>query len=144
MTDMRSLFTSTVSETGLKFRDIGIGTTAYSKDTAYGKIEVNKDKLKSAIENNASDVASLFASRSTENGSTQGIAVEFRTLTQNYQNNYRFKISYSVTTKLDQMKELLEKLKDKLADKEDALYNKYSAMESSIAQMSGQSSLLFG
>ncbi|MCH5185014.1 MAG: flagellar filament capping protein FliD [Oscillospiraceae bacterium] len=144
MSNMRSLFSSTVTESGLKLSHVGVTMAAYSKETAYGKIEVDEKKLRSAIEKNASDVAALFSSRSTDNGSTQGIAIEFKTLTQNYQNNYRFKVSERMNQKLAQMKELLETLKEKLADREDRLYKKYASMETSITKLSGQSSFLFG
>lgn len=143
MEDMRKLFTSTVTESGLKFRDIGIQTGAYSKETAYGKIEINETKLKNAIEQNADSVADLFASRSEAAGATKGLAVKMKEVTQSYQNNYKFKVSDSMNTKLEQLKDMLEKLKEKLEDKEDRLYQRYATMETTISTMSAQSSFLF-
>lgn len=144
MERMRKLFNSTISDSGLKMRDIGIAEAAYSKDSnPYGKIEINEDKLRNAIEQNASDVASLFASRNESNGSTKGIAVAMREFTQSYQNNYKFKVSDRLSSNLEQMKKLLETLKEKLEDKEDKLYNKYAVMETTISKMSSQSAFLF-
>lgn len=144
MSNMRKLFTSTISESGLKMRDIGITEAAFSKDSnPYGKLEIDENKLRNAIEQNASDVASLFASRSEENGSTKGIAVRMKEFTQSYQNNYKFKVSDRLSSNLEQLKKLLETLKERLEDKEDRLYEKYATMETTISTMSSQSAFLF-
>jgi flagellar hook-associated protein 2 len=144
MTNLRSLFTSTTSESGLKFYQIGIKTSAYSSSGTWGKVEIDETKLRNALETNSDDIASMFTT-STTSGSTQtqGIAVAMKTYTQSYQNNYKFKVSTRQSTKLSNMKEVLEKLKDQLADKEDRLYTKYSNMETSISSLSSQSSFLF-
>jgi len=145
MTNLRRLFTSTKSESGLSFAKIGIQTTAYTAGSkTWGNVEIDEKKLKSYLETNADEISKMFTSTTESSVGTKGIAVKMSEMSTTYLNNYRFRVSDRLNTRLSDMKELLEKLTDKLADKEDRLYKKFAAMESSMSTMNGQSSFLFG
>lgn len=63
LTNLRSAFYTSVDAAGIKLTDIGLSTSSdYTKN---GKIEIDADKLKSALKNNKEAVVTLFTNVST-------------------------------------------------------------------------------
>jgi len=103
ISDMRNAVTSVMNTEGLKsLFDIGINTTSYSS-TGYdnGKLIVDEDKLKEAINNDIDSVARLFTSSPTNitgtalendslalSGKSMNVTVGNKSLTINFDKDY--------------------------------------------------------
>jgi flagellar hook-associated protein 2 len=167
LSDMRTALYDSVSGLSTGLADIGITTGDYSDK---GKLEIDEDALKEAIESDPDAVADLFtqeadtsyttATTSTlRNGryKTEGLANRLSDVlndairTTNGKGTLLLKAGmvgdttqYTSTLydQIDQYDEDIDELEDKLSDKEDYYYSKYTALETYIYQMSNQSSYI--
>jgi len=144
LTTVRNALYTKVEGTGMSLSDIGLTTGAY---TDGAKITLDKDKLKTALENNPDAVASLF----TKSSNSTDEATKFKesglvTRISNAMLNYTKKATDISLATLDKSisdsKEAVEELEEKMSDKSEALYKKFAAMESALAKLNSQQSWL--
>lgn len=156
LTNLRSAMNTVKSTAGTSLRDIGIGTGNYFKTDVQGTLEIDTDKLRSAIENNASDVVDLFTKASSVASSTSattqtpeqvnksgGLASVFKTYSSNFIKNNTNNTISNWTKKISNYEDKLESLKDLFADREDALYTQFSQLEVLLSQMDASSSMFY-
>jgi flagellar hook-associated protein 2 len=139
---LRSAFYTAVEGTGKSASEIGLNT-GYYKDG--GKITVNKEKLRAAIETNPTEVTGIFTSTSTATDASvknaeSGLMNRISTAMSGY-------VSYTTGQTLDMNKTELSKAETRLSDLEDWLsnneekyYARFSAMETALAKLNSQTS----
>ncbi|MEL7608356.1 MAG: flagellar filament capping protein FliD [Bacillota bacterium] len=144
LSTMRQAFYEAVQGTGKSPADIGLSTGSYADK---GKIIINADKLKEALENNPDEVARIFTNASSSTDTTtkykeSGLVARISNAMSQYTET-----STSVTlanndeavTKAD---ERLEQLQDWLQEREDSYWKRFTAMETAIATLNSQTSWL--
>lgn len=162
---MRRALSDTVAGMSANLSAIGITKGNYSEK---GKLVINEDKLKAAIQNDPDSVSDLFTKKSSISYSEANTA-ELRS--QRYSNqgfagrisdilddNIRTtggkgkllekagikgdttEFTSLIYKQIDEYDENIQALIDKLRDKEDRYYAKFTALEKYISQMSAQSS----
>lgn len=167
MTAFRNAFIAPVKDVGLTMQDIGLQTTSYRD---YGKITVDEDKLKAAVENNYEDVVKLFTNDSEEDYfegdrkvrfNENGLGERLSDVLDDYVRTSRDKNGNkgllvmkagirndaSETTnmlfeKLKDMDKRIDDYLDYLNNKEDSYYAKFTAMETALSRMNAQMSSL--
>lgn len=156
LTNLRSAMNTVKSTAGTSLRDIGIGTGNYFNTDVQGTLEIDTDKLRSAIENNASDVVDLFTKASSAASSTStttktpdevnksgGLASVFKTYSSNFIKNNTNNTISNWTKKISNYEDKLKSLKDLFADREDALYTQFSQLEVLLSQMDASSAMFY-
>lgn len=136
--------------------EIGITTT---KDyLERGKLEINEDKLRAAIEANPEAVYQLFMADGTSElnpndkntAPVLGIARRIRnTIAETMQkveekagNTFKTEHNYSMGKDLLRIKDNITRLEDRLKQREQRYWNQYNAMEKAMQQLNNQSSQL--
>ncbi len=142
MSTLRGAFYTAVESTGKSASEIGL-TTGYYKDG--GKITVDKEKLRAAIEKNPTEVTAIFTSTSSSTDASvknaeSGLMSRISTAMSGY-------VSYTTANTLDMNATALSKAETRLSDLEDWLsnneekyYARFSAMETSLAKLNSQTS----
>ncbi|NUU99690.1 hypothetical protein XO12_06120 [Marinitoga sp. 1154] len=129
---------SSLYEIGINSGDAG-GTY---ENTMKGILQINEDKLKSAIQNNAEEVWKLFA---YEDDNNKGIAIKFKDYiwdTTKFGGTID-QISGTTGTIGLEMRDIAKRMTsliDQLQRKEAYYWQKFSAMEQSVSQMQAQGS----
>lgn len=146
---MRSVMSSIVSTDGefTALTQIGISTTMNYMDG--GKLEIDEDKLREAIQNNPDDVQKLF-SNSSEDGS-EGIVNRLESAVKDTMGSIEEKAGKSTHTLENytlgkQMKELNERInlfELKMQKVETRHWNQFTQMEKAIQRLNDQSAQLF-
>lgn len=153
VSEMKSAMSTVISGSGLSLEKIGISPV---KDytSKNGMLTVNEDKLTKALENNAGDVKDLFmrASTPTDPGGamTQLKSVlndEFKKSTSSLSKKAGLvgsstESDNTLTNNIYKKKTLISELNSKLSDKENALYKKYSNLETAMENLNAQKSSL--
>ncbi len=152
---MKSAMSSVMSGSGLYLEKIGISPVDdYAEKN--GMYTIDEEKLTQALEENAGNIKDLFTrSASTADNEKGGILTQLKSVL-----NDEFKKSTSVlskkvgidgtstqynntlTTSIYKKKLLIADLNDSFSDKENALYKKYSALESALESLYSQQSSL--
>ncbi|WP_236896241.1 flagellar filament capping protein FliD [Clostridium beijerinckii] len=151
--EMKSAMSTVISGSGLSLEKIGIAPVKDYTDKN-GMLTIDEDKLTTALEENGGDVKDLFTRLAS--GTDKGGA-----LTQLKSSLYsEFKASSSslskkaglaggstefdntITKNINDKKKLIAQLNSQFTDKENALYNKYSALETAMEQLNAQKSSL--
>lgn len=150
LTNLRSTINSLETESGLSMRDIGIGTGNYFTTEFQGKLEIDEDKLKSALTGNMEEVRNLFTkgfTTTTINGvetkTGGGLAVNLDKFTDNFMDRMKETTLTSWEKRINNYEERLETLKEYFADKEDDLYSEFAYLETLLAQMDSSSSMFY-
>ncbi len=163
LSGMRSALNNTVKGTDLTLAKIGIATNSYSWEEN-GKLVIDSDKLKAALNENADGVMSLFlkqpdSSAVTEKEKTDqtGLAYRLQSLWNKNVNRlgedgilihlagYVNDNSYDdniFSDKIDSIDSILETLKRNLEMEETRYMNKFTALETYISNMNQQSQWL--
>ncbi|GIP21746.1 flagellar filament capping protein FliD [Paenibacillus sp. J22TS3] len=133
---------------------VGITTGSYSEN---GKLVINEDKLKAALENTPDKVLSIF--RGPSGSLDSGIYSE---LSKQYDDTLNLFVAKAGTSKYstdanavykpqsimgDQLKDYnnrIKTLQNRLQDIESRYYKQFSAMETAMSNLQSQSSSLFG
>lgn len=136
LTNMRSALNSIETESGLSLKDIGISTGNYFTSSKIGELEIDENKLRSAIKNNSDEVVSLFSG-------TSGIANSMKNLTDNYIDRLEDVTINSINKKVSNYENRLDRLEDLFAKKEDELYSKFAYLETLLSQMDAASSMFY-
>lgn len=127
---------------------IGISTTnLYNVNK--GKLEIDEDKLKEAIEKDPDGVYKLFANDS-ENYSERGIARRLRdSMTTTIQaieetagNDIKTNDQFTIGKNLDDIKDRISDFERRLKQAEDRYYKQFTAMEQAVQKMNQQSSYM--
>jgi flagellar hook-associated protein 2 len=158
--DMKNSLTTVLGGTELEKLGISPVDDYTTKNGMY--TVTSSSTLKSALEDNLSSVKSLFlngisstTALSTTNSSTDGILSRLKVALNNNVCRNDSAISqkagnenYATTTYTNEIylylkdqSTLIDDLKTKLSDKEDALYAKYSTMETNLSSLQSESSL---
>lgn len=153
VSEMKSAMSTVISGSGLSLEKIGISPV---KDytSKNGMLTVDEDKLTKALGNNAGDVKDLFmrASTTTDPGGamTQLKSVlndEFKKSTSSLSKKAGLvgsstESDNTLTNNIYKKKTLISELNSKLSDKENALYKKYSNLETAMENLNAQKSSL--
>jgi flagellar hook-associated protein 2 len=152
---MKSAMSSVMSGSGLYLEKIGISPVKNYADKN-GMLTVDEDKLTQALEGNAGDVKDLFTrSASTTDNQKGGVLTqlksalysEFKTSTSSLSKKvglvgtsteYNNTLSLSIYNK----KQSITQLNSSLTDKENALYKKYSNLETALQTLNSQQASL--
>lgn len=127
---------------------IGI-TTTNLYNVNKGKLEINEDKLRQAIENDPDGVYKLFANDS-ENYAEKGIARRLRdSMTTTIQaieetagNDIKTNSQFTIGKNLDDISNRVKDLEARLKQVEERYYKQFTAMETAVQKMNQQSSYL--
>jgi flagellar hook-associated protein 2 len=169
LTNFRNAFIDKVSGTALTLNDVGISTKEYADK---GKLTLNEDKFKKALEENYDEVVNLFTQKSDyEYTDSDNRSVRYRenglgkrledTLKDNIrttrdtagykgiliekvgiENDSSYYENY-FTLSLNDYDDRIDEMMDYLADKEDHYYVMFANMESALSKMqSSYNSLL--
>ncbi|WP_282154555.1 flagellar filament capping protein FliD [Cytobacillus gottheilii] len=122
---------------------IGITTTANYLDG--GKLQINEEKLKEALEKDADGVYNLFAADGPTSGE-QGIARRLRdslsnsitTITQRAGNGMQTNSQFTLGKNLDEVNSRITDMEARLVEKEDRFWQQFTAMETAMQKMNDQ------
>lgn len=146
LSTMRSALSQYGSTTGDTLYSIGISTSSTWSDN--GKLEINEDKLRAALEKDPDIVSRIFTGDST-NGQ-EGVVSKLRTAAQTAVKNIEVTAgkatstsekSYSLGRTISDLGTKIDDWKDRLKDIEERYWNQFSAMEQAIQKANSQSSI---
>jgi flagellar hook-associated protein 2 len=151
-----SLYTSvTVNDTTKtieKYNQLAeIGITTSKDYLERGKLEIDEDKLKAAIEDNPEAVYQLFMADGTTSDQ-QGLARRLRTnisdtmkqIEEKAGNTFKTEYNYTIGKDMLRIDDDIESLEYRLQQIEDRYWAQYNAMEKAIQNLNNQSSQLAG
>ncbi|MDN4492225.1 flagellar filament capping protein FliD [Ureibacillus aquaedulcis] len=155
---MRRTFTDAVGGLGddtiNSLAEIGITTSSTTSDG--GKLVINEDKLRTAIEKNADQVASIFTKTGTAKDASKGVTEDTRGIAQRLRDELKgftgeiekkagkassTNQSYTIGKRLDEMKTRIDAWVDKLENIESRYWKQFTAMETAINKANSQSSI---
>ncbi len=142
LSTLRGAFYTAVESAGISAYDIGLTTGSYSDG---GKITVDKEKLKKAIQTNPEQVTNLFSAvSSSSDPSVKNAQSGLVTRISNAMNSY---MSYVTSETLDSngkalssAQEKLDVMEDWLSKNEENYYARFTAMETALAKLNSQTS----
>lgn len=149
--NMRTVLSSTVSNTGSKYNilaSIGITTGSYAEG---GKLYLDETKLRAALQADPEGVMKLFTNSSDVAGE-KGLAMRLYDEVNSAINQLGSKAGYDSTTSLYDNSEISRRVRDldqrikqydeRLQKEEDRLWKQFTALEKAVAQMNSQSAWL--
>ncbi|KGR76466.1 flagellar filament capping protein FliD [Ureibacillus sinduriensis] len=155
---MRRTFTDAVGGLGdatiNSLAEIGITTSSTTSDG--GKLIINEDKLRTAIEKNADQVASIFTKTGTAKDVSKGITEDTRGIAQRLRDELKgftgaiekkagkasaTNQTYTIGKRLDEVKTRIDAWVDKLKNIESRYWKQFTAMETAINKANSQSSI---
>ena len=152
LSDLRNSIYETVENAGLSINEIGLSTTKNYMDG--GKLQLDPEKFKAAIENKGDLLQKLFTSTGSEK-SSQGIFTRFKNIINEnigydgvlikkagYENT-RFVTENDLTKKITEKSTLIKELNRKLAIKRESLYIKFASLEISMNSLNSQCNWLY-
>ena len=144
LSTMRNAFYTAVESAGMTPASIGLTTGTYSDG---GKITVDTNKLRTAIQNNPDSVANLFTAKSSSTDkktafSESGLVTRLSDALLNYTSTATSTTLSNLEKQISASEGSETKLADKLSEKEEALYKRFSTMESALSSLNSQSSWL--
>lgn len=141
---MRSAFFTEVGDIGKNMASIGLGTSSYYDK---GQITIDKDILRSALENNPEEVISMFTSTSASEDNTEkyngsGLVTRISNSMLDYTNLTVSGSIASLGKQISEAEDRMERLEERFATKEESLWARFTAMETALATLNSQSSWL--
>ncbi|MBZ0312889.1 flagellar filament capping protein FliD [Clostridium butyricum] len=143
-----------MSNSGLNLEAIGIKPVD-NYGSKNGTFTIDEDKLTKAIENNAEGVKDLFT-KSASTNDKGGILTQLQSVLKNETKLSSSALSKRIgfigtstensntlKTNIIKQKKLMSELQGKYTDKENALYKKYSALETMLEKLNSQSNSLY-
>lgn len=141
---------TTVGTNGTSLYEMGISSSGYD---ALGKIDVDTDKLSTALSSNMSEIMELFtadnglsdtfdslidsfAKTSGAQGS-RGILVDLAGVADTLSETQN-----SIYDQLEDISDFSEKLAERLEDEEERYWAKFTAMETALSQLNAQASII--
>lgn len=127
--------------------EIGITTSKNYQDR--GKLEIDTDKLKAAIEADPDAVYQLFMADG-ETSSEKGLARRLResisstvkSIEERAGNSFKTAHSYTMGKQLLDFEDQIDRYEDRLASAEDRYWNQFNAMEKAMQNLNSQSNML--
>ncbi|MCM3389776.1 flagellar filament capping protein FliD [Ureibacillus chungkukjangi] len=134
--------------------EIGITTSSTTSDG--GKLVIDEDKLRTAIEKNADQVASIFTKTGTAKDASKGITEDTRGIAQRLRDELKgftgeiekkagkassTNQTYTLGKRLDEVKTRIDAWVDKLENIESRYWKQFTAMETAINKANSQSSI---
>jgi flagellar hook-associated protein 2 len=126
---------------------IGISTTSNYMDG--GKLEINEDKLREAIEKDPTSVESLFTSQSSENSSKgivnrllDNVSDTINKVSERAGKTYYTNQQFTIGRQLDDVEGKITSFNSRLKDIEDRYYRQFNAMEQAIRKANDQAAYL--
>jgi flagellar hook-associated protein 2 len=164
LTQLRNAIIEPISGVGISMKDIGISSTSYQDR---GKLTIDEDKLKLALENNYDEVVSMFSKQSSVNyadaanrntrNAENGIGNRFNDVLRDYSRTTRdingnkgiliikagidndtSAFQNDISKRISTYDTRLDRLTDYLASREDYYYSMFTKMESALSQMQTQ------
>ncbi len=144
LSSLRSAFYTVVESAGISAAEIGLTTGSYGDG---GKITVDKDKLRKALESNPDQDTNLFVATSKSDDKAQankesGLIVRISNALLNYSSSVTSNTLVSLEKRISDSKESEETLLDRLAIRQEMLYARFTAMEQALASLNSQSTWL--
>lgn len=127
-----------------------IGITTTSKYLERGKLEIDEDKLRAAIEENPNAIYQLFMADGDTN-SEKGLARRLRETISNTigaieeraGNAYRSASQYTMGKQLLDMEDQITRFESRLEDIEQRYWKQYTAMEKALQKLNEQTNMLY-
>jgi flagellar hook-associated protein 2 len=152
VSNMRSVIYSIGTDKDSKYNSLyNIGITTSTTYTDGGKLVIDEEKLKAAIEANPEAVSDLFTRSEATNGSTDkgGLINQLRSIAKTGIDSIALKAgkegsvenSYTLGKNIISVDDRISDWKDKLKDIEERYFKQFSAMETAIQKANTQSSL---
>ncbi len=140
----RNAFIEAVEGIGLSASDIGLTTGAFLDK---GKIIVDKQKLRSALEDNPEAVKSLFVKTTSSGDSSElyagsGLVVRISNALLSYTQSATSHTLLSLDKQISDSKKRTDDLMTRMTAKESALWKRFTAMEKALSVLNSQSSWL--
>ena len=143
------MYSSAVSG-GISLATLGITSAGYDQN---GKLEIDEDKLESALSSKADEIAELFTSDTglaakmssifDDSISTSGARGSRGTLVEIAGvEDTTSATQNSLYDQINDIEDFIETLNDRLDAEQERLWNKFSAMETALSNLNSQSSLL--
>ena len=147
ISSMRTSISQYGSQTQSKEMMSTIGITSSKTWSENGKLEIDEDKLRAALEKDPAIVARIFTGDAAEG--TKGIVSELRTAAQNAVKTIEVSSgkassadsTYSLGRTISSLSTKIDDWKDRLKDIEDRYWKQFSAMETAIQKANNQSSI---
>lgn len=138
--------------------EIGISESSEYSDN--GKLVIDEEKLKAALQSNPEKVDELF-NKTAEAGGTAGFMTNIKAVTEKYcktmgatkgllveragsEHSPLSLLSNTMKTQMDDISDYIERLLDRLEAEEDRYISQFTSLETLISQMNSQSSYLAG
>lgn len=164
LTQLRNAIIEPINGVGISMKDIGISSSSYMDR---GKLTIDEDKLKLALENNYDNVVNLFSKQSSINytdsanrntrSSENGIGNRFNDILRDYVRTTRDAngnkgilivkagiendtsvVQNDISKRISTYDTRLDRLAEFLAAREDYYYSMFSRMESALSKMQSQ------
>lgn len=158
LSDMRLALQGSVETSSGKTMNLAsIGITTSKDYLSNGKLEIDEEKLRAAINENPNDVHELFASSKKEvtdaNGNTKeqaglittmrtGLTSANKTITERAGNAGSGKDSFTLGRNLKEMDKQIERFQERLKKSEETLWRQFSAMEQAMNRANAQAQQL--
>lgn len=153
---MKSTMSSLVGGTSSSLKSIGITPVSDYNGTKNGTFTIDEDKLTSALENNMEDVMKLFVSTGTDKdesdkGLLQKLKSVFDTETQTNKGSLIKKAGIvgsstasnnTLSKQITKYEEKISRMQTIFSSKQQALYTKYSRLETLMNNLNSQSNYL--
>ncbi|MFA5675711.1 MAG: flagellar filament capping protein FliD [Christensenellales bacterium] len=141
LSGMRNAFSSVVEGMGISPAALGLNTGFYYE---HGKITVDTDKLRAALENNPDMVRNVFiqspSGEASEKYGRSGLVLRISDALLSYTQKATSNTLVGLDRLINDSKERESTLTDKMVSKESALWRKYSAMEKALSVLYSQQS----
>lgn len=140
LTQMRTELYKKVGETGLSASQIGLSTGAW-KDK--GKITLDEDTLRSALQTNPDGVAEVFVGASTSKDPAtiekeSGLITSFYSQMTDFENDLTKTTLKNLSEKLSTDKTKYSDQVEKMQKKQEEYYNQFTRMETALSQYNAQ------
>jgi flagellar hook-associated protein 2 len=144
LSSMRSAFYTAVESAGISASEIGLTTGIYSDG---GKITVDESKLRTALQNNPDAVTNLFTASSISADKSQafkesGLVTRISNALLSYTSSATNNTLAALEKKISDSEDMKSTLQDRFDVRQEALYARFTAMESALATLNSQSSWL--
>lgn len=144
LSSMRNAFYTNVTEVGKSPADIGLRTGSWYGN---GKITVDESTLRSALENNPDEVTSLFINKSDSEVSSEkfeesGLVSRMSNALLQYTDMTVSGSIANLNKQIGNAEDRMEALNERYTDREDALWKRFTAMETALSTLNSQSSYL--
>lgn len=149
---VRQTFYTTVEGAGITLSDIGISTTSNYRDG--GKLQIDEDKLKDALENKGDLVQKLFT-QSSNNANEKGILQRVKDTLNNYigsegllikkagYTNSRWAYDNQLSKSIESKNTTIKEMQNRLYDKQERYYKMFAALEKNMNNLNSQSNWLY-